>query len=150
MNDLLTYLDKDTKGDAGRGAKHFEKANCVKCHKFGKVGEGVGPDLTELKARFRKADMLESILLPSKVVSDQYRGTTFVTKAGVVVNGLASLQGDTYTILQIDGSKTTLRRSEVDQQVASTISVMPEKLLDEMTREEIADLFAFLFADPPK
>ncbi len=150
MAELVKFLDKDTKGDVARGAKHFEKANCAKCHKFGKVGEGVGPDLTALKARFRKTDLVESILFPSKVVSDQYRGTTFVTKAGVVINGLASLQGDTYTILQIDGTKTTLRRSDVDQQVASTISVMPEKLLDEMTREEIADLVAFLFADPPK
>src|SRR5262249_45032543 len=78
--ELLAYLTGATGGDALKGKAIFEKANCVKCHKFGAVGEGIGPDLTTLKARFKKADILESILEPSKVISDQYRGTIFVTK----------------------------------------------------------------------
>jgi putative heme-binding domain-containing protein len=148
MNELLTYLDKSKDGDVVRGRKIFEKANCIKCHKFGNVGEGIGPDLTTVKARFKKIDVLESILDPSKVISDQYRGTTFVTKSGQTISGLAALQGDTYTVLQSDGTKVTLPRGQIEQQVASTVSPMPERLIDELTREEIADLFAFLESDP--
>ena len=142
--ELLAYLNSAKDGDVVRGKVLFEKANCIKCHKFGPVGEGIGPDLTTMKARFKKADILESILEPSKVVSDQYRGTLFVTKAGKTISGLAALQGDTYTVLQSDGTKIALPKSDIDQQVASTISPMPERLIDELTREEIRDLFAFL------
>ena len=47
-------------------------------------------------------------------------------------------------MLQSDGSKVTLKKDEIEQQFASLVSVMPERLLDPLTKEEIADLFAFL------
>src|SRR5262249_15216659 len=46
-NDLLAFLENEgRKGDVKRGRVAFEKAQCLKCHKYGKEGEGVGPDLT--------------------------------------------------------------------------------------------------------
>jgi hypothetical protein len=53
-------------------------------------------------------------------------------------------------VLLSDGTKTTVRKDQVDQQFAALTSVMPEKLLDLLTKEEIADLFAFLESDPAK
>ena len=88
--------------------------------------------------------MLESIYYPSKVISDQYRSTTIVTKKGQQYTGLAAPVGDMVTILQQDATKVTIKKDEIDQQFASLISAMPEKLLDPLTKEEIADLFAFL------
>lgn len=49
-----------------------------------------------------------------------------------------------------DGTKVTIKKSEIDQQFASLTSVMPEKLLDQLTKEEIADLFAFMESEPGK
>ena len=98
----------------------------MKCHKYGKDGEGVGPDLTTLSKRFKRADILESIVFPSKVISDQYRSTPIMTNKGVQLDGLAATQGDTVTVLQSDGSKVTLRKDEIEQQFASLVSVMPE------------------------
>jgi putative heme-binding domain-containing protein len=149
--ELLDYLTKDAtgmKGDAGRGRKVYTQAQCVKCHKYGSEGEGVGPDLTTLSKRFKRADTLESIVFPSKVISDQYRSTTIQTKRGVRIDGLAAPQGDTVTVTQSDGSKVTLRKDEIDSQYASLTSVMPENLLDSLTKQEIADLFAFLESEP--
>src|SRR5205814_933438 len=104
FEELLTYLEKDEQGkngDVARGRAVFDKANCLKCHKFGSIGEGLGPDLTTLKSRFKRADVLESILYPSKVISDQYRGSVIVTKKGETITGLAAPQGDVITVLQI-------------------------------------------------
>ena len=98
--------------------------------------------------RFKRADVLESIYYPSKVISDQYRSTTLVTVKGQRLEGLAAVQGDTITLLQSNGEKVTLRKKDVDQQYASLVSVMPEKLLDVLSKQEIADLFAFLESDP--
>jgi putative heme-binding domain-containing protein len=150
FKDLLTYLEspQGKKGDVTKGRAVFEKAQCLKCHKYGKEGEGIGPDLTTLSKRFKRSDVLESVLFPSKVISDQYRSVMIVTKKGQTINGLAVPQGDTITVLQSDGSKVTLQKGEIEQQFASLISVMPEKLFDTLTQEEIADLFAFLESEP--
>jgi putative heme-binding domain-containing protein len=149
--ELKQYLESDPKGRAGdvaRGKVVFTKANCIKCHKYGKEGEGLGPDLTTLKSRFQRADMLEALLDPSKTISDQYRGTVIVTVNGQTVTGLAAPQGDSVTVLQTDGTKVTLKKNDIESQVASTVSPMPEKLIDELTLQEIADLFAYLESVP--
>jgi putative membrane-bound dehydrogenase-like protein len=152
FGDLLDYLTKDPvgmKGDAVRGKAVFMQAQCVKCHKYGSEGEGVGPDLTTVSKRFKRTDTLESVIFPSKVISDQYRSTSIMTKKGVRIDGLAAVQGDTVTVLQSDGSKVTLRKDEIESQFASLTSVMPENLFDPLTKQEIADLFAFLESEPP-
>jgi putative heme-binding domain-containing protein len=151
FDELLSQLDKaQGKGDPERGRKVFDKANCQKCHKFGSLGEGIGPDLTTLKSRFKRADILESLIYPSKVISDQYRGSTILTKQGQILNGLVAQQGNQLTVLQTDGTKVTLQKSEVESMVNSTTSPMPERTLDELTLQEIIDLFAFLEGTPPK
>jgi putative heme-binding domain-containing protein len=151
FDELLAYLTdgEGKKGDAVKGRLVFEKAQCVKCHKYGAAGEGVGPDLSEISKRFKRFDTLEAIIYPSKAISDQYRSTQIVTKQGRTYLGLASAPQDgVITILLQDGSKATVKVSEIDQKFDSLISVMPEQLLDALTKEEIADLFAFLESDP--
>lgn len=149
---LLDFLEKDPagrKGDPASGRQAFEKAQCLKRHKFGKEGEGIGPDLTTVAKRFKVADILESIYYPSKVISDQYRSMVILTTRGQQFTGLAAPMGGTVTLLQSDGTKVVLNRNDIDQQYASLVSVMPEKLLDQLSKEEIADLFAFLESEPP-
>ena len=73
---------------AERGMKLIERAKCVDCHKFGTVGQGLGPDLTTVRSRFRPIEILESIVEPSKVISDQYKATTVATADGKVFNGM--------------------------------------------------------------
>ncbi len=149
MDELLAYLDKEGRnGDVTRGRAVFEKALCIKCHKFGSEGEGVGPDLTALSKRFKRVDLLESLLYPSKVISDQYRSVTITTTKGQSITGLAAVQGDTVTVLLNDATKVTLKRSDIDNQVASLVSIMPERLMDTLTRQEIADLIAYLESEP--
>jgi putative heme-binding domain-containing protein len=150
FEELRAYLldGPGRKGDPARGRLAFEKGQCLKCHKFGKDGEGIGPDLTTVSKRFKRADILESIYYPSRVISDQYRSVMIVTKKGQQLTGLAAPQGDTVTVLQSDGSKVTLKKSDIDQQYASLVSVMPEKLQDLLTKQELADLFAYLESAP--
>jgi putative heme-binding domain-containing protein len=153
FDELLAFLEKDPagqKGDVGKGKLVFEKGQCLKCHKYGAAGEGLGPDLTTLSKRFKRADVLEAMLQPSKVISDQYRSTTVVTKKGQTLTGLMALQGGTVVILQQDGTKVMLKEDDVAEKFASLVSVMPEKLLDTLTKEEIADLFAYLESEPAK
>ena len=76
--------------------------------------------------------------------------STILTVKGQRLDGLAAPDGDTVTVLLNDGTKVTLQKKEIEAQYASLVSVMPENLLDALSKEEIADLFAYLESVPKK
>jgi putative heme-binding domain-containing protein len=149
--ELLAFLEKDPrgrKGDPERGRRVFLKAQCASCHKHGRDGDSIGPDLSTLGRRFQRSDILAALLTPSKVVSDQYRASIIETTDGAVISGFVAPQGESVTVLQSNGIKVTLKKVQIKQQLASSVSVMPERLLDPLSKAEIADLFAFLESTP--
>jgi putative heme-binding domain-containing protein len=70
-----------------KGREAFLNAQCLACHRFQGEGGSVGSDLTAIASRFTRRDILDSILLPSKVLSDQYANTMFQTSSGDVIVG---------------------------------------------------------------
>ena len=50
----------------------FRAAQCARCHRIGNDGGASGPDLSTLAGRFSTQDILESIIHPSRVISDQF------------------------------------------------------------------------------
>ena len=147
IEEIRGFLETDPAGRGGdiqRGRAVYAKAQCLRCHRMGKEGEGVGPDLTDLAKKFDRQYILESILSPSKVISDQYRSTTVATVTGQVLNGLAVPQGDRVVLLLSDGTKATLEKREIESEAASLVSLMPEGLLDGLSKAEVADLLRFL------
>jgi putative heme-binding domain-containing protein len=148
LGDLEKFLsDKQTQGDPGRGEFVFTKAQCVKCHRFGNRGEVVGPDLTTVSRRFQKKEVLESVLLPSHVISDQYASKNILTTDGRQITGIVGRAGPgQLVILTPNAQKLLLRESDVEQMEPSSVSAMPEGLFNNLTLEEIADLFAYLYS----
>ncbi len=149
--ELLSYLTgpQHATGNANRGAAVFEKANCAKCHRFGQRGDAIGPDLTAVAHRFQRKEILESILFPSQVISDQYATQTIVTNDGRTVVGMVSPVGDgSLIVLQPNGEKLTIKKQDIDQTMRAKQSAMPEGLLNALTIEEVADLFAYLTKPP--
>ena len=129
-----------------RGAVVFKQAECIKCHRCGGTGERIGPDLTDLGQRFQQKEILEAILFPSQVISDQYaKPRSCWTTGGRVLEGIVAPAGsDSLFVLQQDGEKIEVLLSDVEEQSASRQSAMPAGLLDKLTLKEIADLFAFM------
>jgi mono/diheme cytochrome c family protein len=73
LDDLTPLVEKGLKKrDYDRGRALFGAANCFACHRFNNEGGAQGPDLTVAAGRFSVRDLLESIVEPSKVISDQY------------------------------------------------------------------------------
>lgn len=152
FEELLEYLtvgEGHRKGSSTRGLAVFTKAQCVKCHSFGGKGERIGPDLTTVGKRFMRKEILESILFPSHVISDQYAAKTVITQTGRKFTGIVAAGGlGEKIVLQANGEKVTVREADVDEIVPSKLSAMPAGLLDELSQEDIADLFAYLTAAP--
>jgi putative heme-binding domain-containing protein len=151
LAELLQYLngEEGAKGKADLGAAVYQKAQCNKCHRFGDSGEPLGPDLTSVSKRFTKREILEAILFPSHVISDQYASKTLITKGGLKYTGIVSTGGAGETIvLQENAKKLVLDTDEIESMAPSKISSMPAGLLNPLTQQEIADLFAYLGATP--
>ena len=147
IDELLAMLEKDTPDEASveRGKALFASAQCAKCHRYSNVGESVGPDLTAVARRFNRRDILEAILDPSKVVSDQYRTQVVTLTDGGQASGLVTQRPDgSLVVLQSDGTKRTIAKDEVDGTEYSDVSSMPSGLIDGLSEDEVADLFAFL------
>jgi putative heme-binding domain-containing protein len=149
--DLMTFLTtgEGAHRDARRGALIFEKGQCIKCHRYGNRGEGIGPDLSTVAQRFQKKEIVESVLFPSQVISDQYASRTVTTKGGQAFAGIVGEAGaNSIVVLQASGEKVTIRKSDVDEMAPNPKSAMPEGLFNTLSLEEIADLFAYLYAPP--
>jgi putative heme-binding domain-containing protein len=140
-------VEHDAHGAASRGRAVFTKAKCVRCHRFQSEGESVGPDLSSVRRRFQRKEIVESIVYPSQVISDQYRMVQVVTKEGQVYVGMpvpGISKNDKLVLLMSDATKLEIAKSRIEEQNPSKISVMPAGLLDQLSLGEIADLFAFL------
>jgi putative heme-binding domain-containing protein len=62
-----------------------------------------------------------------------------------VINGLLSKQTDDYVELTHGVNKVArIPRSEIEEQAASTLSVMPAGLEQQLTAQEFADLVSYL------
>ncbi len=146
FDELLEFLSgTEADGSADRGAEVYVKAQCGKCHRYGEKGERLGPDLTNLHKRFTRKEILQSILFPSHVISDQYASKTILTLDGRQHTGIVSTGvADEFIVLKSDGKKTVVLKDEVDELLPSKTSTMPEGLLNELEQEEIADLFEYL------
>ncbi len=152
LDDLAAFVGEEPlPGDPTRGALIFRDALCSRCHRAGLTGPAVGPDLTYLARRFTRADMLDSILKPSRVVAENYRNVQIVTESGKAYVGRLLTDGDFRSEklrLSVDplhpGKFVELDKKEIVEAEMMESSPMPEGLLDSFTREEIADLLAFL------
>jgi putative heme-binding domain-containing protein len=129
--------------DASRGQAVFER-QCSKCHKLGGQGYQVGPDL--LTARTRADETIVSdILDPSNQITVGYNTYNVITTSGRIFSGVLVSEAATSITLRAEQDKdTVILRQEIDEMVTSTISMMPEKLEQEVSPQDVADLLAFL------
>jgi putative heme-binding domain-containing protein len=128
-----------------RGKAVYEKA-CAACHRFGDIGTDYGPDLTTIASRFKRKDIIEATLWPSKTVSDLYAAVEITTTGGQKHLGTVAAEDASQVTLQIMGvgQRVSIPKKDIRSRQVSKASTMPEGLLDGFAMNEIADLFAYL------
>jgi putative heme-binding domain-containing protein len=150
MADLLPDLKEVSHGrNFARGKSAFESVQCLACHKFKDEGGSIGPDLTGVGNRFTAEYILESIILPSKVVSDQYANTQIVTRDHDVIEGrVVKDAGDSLIVRPspLSEATVTIEKKNIARTQLSKLSPMPEGLVDVLNKDEILDLIAYLRA----
>jgi uncharacterized repeat protein (TIGR03806 family) len=135
-------------GDAARGKELFFKSaglQCVNCHCIAGTGSTLGPDLTLIAKKYSRAQILESILEPSKSIDPKYASYLLETTDGQVYTGLLAEKSPAQVVLRMVGDKEArVPASKVATLVPQKSSLMPEQLLRDLTAEQAADLVEFL------
>jgi putative membrane-bound dehydrogenase-like protein len=143
-------------GDPLAGERIFfgtKIGRCSTCHQVQGLGASVGPDLSQMSRRVASAGsdgkrwLLETILQPGRDMAPQFTPWQIVTKDGKQYTGLPRRKGgNSEAYLGTDGREFSLKNADIESRRESPVSIMPADLLRQLTRQELADLFAFLTA----
>ena len=128
--------------DPSAGRAVYAKT-CSACHTLFGDGGKVGPDLTGSN-RANLDYILENIVDPSAVLGKDYRQTVIVTSDGRVVSGLVQRETDSAVTLRTINDTVVVARDDVEERSLSDLSMMPERLLDTLSSEQVRDLVAYL------
>lgn len=149
FEELANYLEYDPMaykpGGLARGKNVFLRSKCADCHVFADIGKGGGPDLSTVASRFRRRDLLEAIMYPSKIVSDQYETVHVQLDDFTEVTGMVAGETEnTLTLITITGDRVEIDKSTIEKREKSDQSGMPEGLLNTMSQDELVDLIKYL------
>lgn len=134
-------------GDIRRGQLVFQtsKVACSACHAIGYLGGTIGPDLSRIGKIRTERDLLEALLFPSVSFVRSYEPVLIVTKSGKSFNGLIRRETpDEITLATGAKEEVRISRDEIEEIRPGTVSIMPAGLDTQLTKEQIADLLAFL------
>jgi putative membrane-bound dehydrogenase-like protein len=141
----------DMAGDRARGKAVFAK-RCATCHRLEDVGHAVGPDLASLANKSAQY-LLTEMLDPNRNVDTRYVEYAAVTKAGRTFTGLLAAETTTsITLRGQEGKEQVLLRGELEELQGTGKSLMPEGLEKDLSRQDLADVIAYLAGSgpPPK
>jgi putative heme-binding domain-containing protein len=134
------FLLNEARGDAKRGLAVYDRI-CGQCHLLHGRGYEVGPNITA-NGRGNFEQLIVSVFDPSLVIGEAYKSYTLLTVDGRVLNGLLVEQTPQRTVLRLQGNKQeTIPADEIEEFKQNDKSLMPEGLEEQMTAQELADLF---------
>jgi putative membrane-bound dehydrogenase-like protein len=139
------------KGNAKTGHALFEK-HCAACHTLFGTGGKVGPDLTTAD-RKNRSYLLTHVVDPSLYVRPEFVSYSLTTLDGRRLTGLVaeSTESGVTLVNVIDNKpvKNAVAKKDIEEFLPSAVSLMPDKLLDTLSYDEVRDLFAYLQSDGP-
>ena len=98
--------------------------------------------------------ILQSILDPSKEIDKKFRSNTIVLDTGKVITGMIVEETPEEIKVVVDplakAKPTVIKTDEIEARKELDVSIMPKGLLDKLSREEILDLIAYVYAHGDK
>ena len=137
------------RGDAGRGAVLFFQPflTCAKCHDA-ETGTQLGPDIAKAGKEATAEYLVESVLLPSKVLKKGYESVVITTKDERTVTGLVAEETPAAITLidpSANGKRIVIAKADIEKRTTSNKSLMPEGLANLLSdRQQFLDLVKYL------
>jgi putative heme-binding domain-containing protein len=136
-------------GDAGHGREVFfgKKAGCTACHTIQGTGGKVGPDLSKIGSIRSGRDLLEAIVFPSATFARGYEPFLLRTKDGAIYDGLIVREtAEAIVMFTSERVEKRIPRTSIEEIRQGKVSVMPQGLDAQLSREELRDLISFLLS----
>ena len=136
-------------GDPARGFQLFrnsrDESMCIRCHAVFGVGDNVGPDLSDIGAKYSREEILASILTPSQRLAEGYRSSSIELQDGRVLFGMVQRETkETIDLYDTNGEHRTIEKEDVASRGELDTSVMPDGLWTTLSAEDLTDLVAWL------
>lgn len=133
------------KSDCAQGKAVFKK-ECSTCHKLEEVGYDLGLPLSDIKKRGREF-ILTNVLDPNREINPTYLNYVLITDEGLSVTGMITAESATsITLTRAEGESDTVLRSQIDELQNTGVSIMPEGLEKQLSKQNLADLIAYLMS----
>jgi putative heme-binding domain-containing protein len=136
------------KGDLARGKLifHSDGARCRNCHDVNDAAKSLGPTLLEINKKYpRRNEMLQHALQPSLKIDDKFAAFVVITDRGRSFTGLlVEKTAEQVTLKTFERKVITIKASKIDVMKKSAKSLMPDRILSDLTAQEAADLIAYL------
>ena len=137
-------------GNAARGRAVFfgNTAACGRCHLFNGEGKDVGPDLTQIRTKYARPELLDAILYPSANIAFGYQPWIVQTTDGQVYSGFITADGESVTIKESSGEQRTVPAKQIKKRIRQPMSVMPDNVGLGLSSQDLADVAEFLLKAP--
>ncbi len=144
LEELVATLPKgDIRG--GQAIFNSTRTACSSCHQIGYLGGKVGPNLSNIGSVRTERDLLEAIVYPSASFVRSFEPCTVLTKGGDDYSGVLKKDSVDEVILATGpNAEVRLARADIAEMRPGKVSVMPSGLADQLSKQELADLVAFL------
>ncbi|WP_395735451.1 c-type cytochrome [Prosthecobacter sp.] len=134
--------------DFANGEAMYRSIMCATCHRFNGEGGSIGPDLTGSGNRYTMRDLLENIVDPSKVISDQYDSHEITKKDGSVIVGRIIVEENGKVFVMTNpfapNDHMAINESDIARKGTRKVSMMPPGLINSLNQEELLNLIAYL------
>jgi len=142
--DVIAAALKES-GGVGRGERVYTKLDCAKCHTV-KAGEpNRGPHLPLVVKTYKRNQLAESILLPSKTIAQGFVTNRFLLDNGKTLTGFVTNEAaDEVTIRDNEGKEIKIPVAQIEERVKQEISVMPLGLANEISLTDFVSLIDYL------
>jgi len=143
---VAAYRDAlDLPADASRGKAVFEK-ECSQCHKLEGVGFDLGLPLMSVSSRGREGILLQ-VLDPNREVNPAYLNYIVLTDDGLSITGMITAETATsITLTRAEGESDTVLRTNIEEMQNTGLSIMPEGLEEQLTKQDLADVVEYLMS----
>ena len=134
-------------GNASRGRELFNNnvVACARCHRVTGEGPLVGPDLASIGMKYGDKELLYHIQFPSGAINYSFVSHNFILEDGQVLAGLVlERKDDKVTIGIATGQKVSFAASEIEEEIPSSLSLMPNGLVSSLTAQQVSDLIEYL------
>jgi uncharacterized repeat protein (TIGR03806 family) len=140
-------------GDAESGRRFFltaAGAQCRNCHRVQETGGTLGPDLSGVGKKYKPHELLETLIEPSKKIDPKYLTHVLITTEGKILTGILVEKTEKEVVLNVlkngKGELTRVATEHVEELLPQTKSLMPDRMLRDLTAQQAADLLAFLLS----